>query len=552
MQNFMNQRSFFVIFISLIAFGLGDSSIAQQLNHKFPHVSIQQSWLKRWQTSIVHVLAKADLIQADLTPEQIVQIRQLNPNATILPFWSVRENKSPSEWWRRDIVDGFRNDGFDGMYVDLWNDQSREEASIRSAELRNWWPDGIHIVNYGTVFDYSYELNGFMWEDFVAGNVASVLKGQGGRGHDDWVDHGHKPTITILNDRLIEGINSTKFDFLKKGRYATGISMLRDEIYVMYNFGSGGSPHWASNWWLDEFDFDIGEPMGEAKTIDECVDRWGKVKSCVWAREFTNGLVIVNDSGEPRTITSSQLASNGLNGPFWRFRGGQDPVLNNGSVFDSVILHGWIYLPETRWWQSGDAILLGKSPQTVVTDIIIDDESSDVRNPYIRESIGGTFTHSGFSYNLDCGADPPEEYECSGPQFPGSWGSHPDYSSHFAGPGSGSNTARWVPTIGLAGKYEIYEWHSSQPNGNATDAPFKIRSADGETSVSVDQSVNGGRWNRLGVFTFQAGQSGFVEVTNKANGLVIADALKFVYRDSDFVADSSPPNPPKGVKVDGK
>lgn len=527
------------------------SPSAQKLNHKYPRVSIQQSWVQAWQTSILQVLAKADLIQADLEAPQIAEIRRLNPNAVILPFWSVRENKAFSDWWRRDIIDNFRSMGFDGMYVDLWNDQSENDANNRSRELRQWWPDGIHIVNYGLIFDYSYELNGCMIEDFTAGTASTVLFGHN-VGYDDWEERGQKPTMIILNDRLIDGDKSQEFDFWKKGRYVTGISMLRDGIYVMFNYGGGGSPHWASSWWFDEFDLDVGQPMGDAKTISECFGQHGGAKPCVWVREFTNGLVIVNDAGEPRTITSSQLASKGFSSNFWRFQGGQQPDFNNGSKFDSVTLDGWIYQPETHYWQSGDAIILLKSPQTVVADIVVDDESPDRGGPFIRDNVNVSFTNKGFSYNLDCGTDPPEVYECPGPQFPGSWGSEPRYSCHFAYPGNGSAEALWSPKIGLAGEYEVFEWHSDAPNGQATNAPFTIMHANGETTINVDQTKKGSMWNSLGVYTFSRGQSGYVKLTNNANGLVIADAIRIVYKNSDSITDSSAPNPPKGVKVDGK
>jgi len=46
--------------------------------------------------------------------------------------------------------------------------------------------------------------------------------------------------------------------------------------------------------------------------------------------------------------------------------------------------------------------------------------------------------------------------------------------------------------------------------------------------VLVNQRVNGGQWILLGTYTFSAGTAGTVTLTDKANGTVIADAVKLV------------------------
>src|SRR5690606_27317236 len=47
--------------------------------------------------------------------------------------------------------------------------------------------------------------------------------------------------------------------------------------------------------------------------------------------------------------------------------------------------------------------------------------------------------------------------------------------------------------------------------------------------VSVNQQVNGGAWNLLGSFSFDAGTAGNVRIrTTGTNGVVIADAVRFV------------------------
>ena len=48
--------------------------------------------------------------------------------------------------------------------------------------------------------------------------------------------------------------------------------------------------------------------------------------------------------------------------------------------------------------------------------------------------------------------------------------------------------------------------------------------------MPINLRGNIGKWNTLGTFKFAAGTRGNVTLTNKANGNVIADAIKFAYK----------------------
>jgi hypothetical protein len=83
----------------------------------------------------------------------------------------------------------------------------------------------------------------------------------------------------------------------------------------------------------------------------------------------------------------------------------------------------------------------------------------------------------------------------------------------------------------VAGTYEVFEWHGDDPNADhATKAPFAITCAGGAKTILVDQTKNIGQWNALGTFKFEAGKGGNITVTNKADGNVLADAIKLVYK----------------------
>jgi RHS repeat-associated protein len=105
-----------------------------------------------------------------------------------------------------------------------------------------------------------------------------------------------------------------------------------------------------------------------------------------------------------------------------------------------------------------------------------------------------------------------------------------------AAAGTGGAVAEWTADL-APGQYELFATWPAEP-GDASDAPFRL--ADGDTElaiVRVDQSVAPGdgeflgqRWESLGVYDFVLGTP-TVELSNAADGRVVADAIVFVPRD---------------------
>jgi hypothetical protein len=119
--------------------------------------------------------------------------------------------------------------------------------------------------------------------------------------------------------------------------------------------------------------------------------------------------------------------------------------------------------------------------------------------------------------------DPEASYVGTWPSF-----SNPelyDGDGQYHASGTGSNTATWTPDVDEAGEYRVYAWWNSYTN-RATDAPYTINYDGGSDTIDVDQQVNGGQWNLLGTYPFAAGTSGYVVLSDNANGVVIADAIK--------------------------
>ncbi len=99
---------------------------------------------------------------------------------------------------------------------------------------------------------------------------------------------------------------------------------------------------------------------------------------------------------------------------------------------------------------------------------------------------------------------------------------------HGTATGSGEATATWQPELSGAGTYEVFaRWTSHSKR--ATEAPYTIVHQDGEATVVVDQTQNGGTWVSLGTYAFAAGVSGRVTLSNDSSGnWVVADAIRFV------------------------
>ncbi|MEU0567169.1 exo-alpha-sialidase [Nonomuraea sp. NPDC005983] len=98
-----------------------------------------------------------------------------------------------------------------------------------------------------------------------------------------------------------------------------------------------------------------------------------------------------------------------------------------------------------------------------------------------------------------------------------------NYRSHAAG--DGSSVARWSPEVPASGVYEVAVRYTADPN-RASNAPYTVTYAGGSATVRVNQRANGGIWVPIGRYPFVAGNAGTVELSDGANGYVIADAIR--------------------------
>jgi FAD dependent oxidoreductase len=101
---------------------------------------------------------------------------------------------------------------------------------------------------------------------------------------------------------------------------------------------------------------------------------------------------------------------------------------------------------------------------------------------------------------------------------------------HDGGKADGLASIRFTPKLPKGGKYEIRLYSTPNPN-RATNALVLVHSAapDQQIRVNQRQPTKDGAPIVLGVFSFEAGDAGWVTLKNDlADGHVIADAVQFV------------------------
>ena len=105
-----------------------------------------------------------------------------------------------------------------------------------------------------------------------------------------------------------------------------------------------------------------------------------------------------------------------------------------------------------------------------------------------------------------------------------------DYRRQRARPGVETARAEWVCMSLPAGSYEVFAWWPVLKYRMGQNVAYEVHHADGVTTVRKYQGLNGGQWNSLGTYTFDAG-SHVVQIHNGEAGpgmYVVADAVRFV------------------------
>ena len=102
---------------------------------------------------------------------------------------------------------------------------------------------------------------------------------------------------------------------------------------------------------------------------------------------------------------------------------------------------------------------------------------------------------------------------------------------HDGNKDKGKQTAKFVPDIPAAGKYDVRIAYTANPN-RATNVPVTVNHADGSKTVKVDQRKKppiSELFVSVGTYRFEKGKAGSVLIANDdTDGFVIIDAVQFV------------------------
>lgn len=119
----------------------------------------------------------------------------------------------------------------------------------------------------------------------------------------------------------------------------------------------------------------------------------------------------------------------------------------------------------------------------------------------------------------------------------GSFGNASLFASQVSG-ASPTATYTFTSTIPARGMYDVYVRWTADPN-RATNTPIDLVLADETRTVTVNQEINGGQWNRIGTVPCEAGSTMSVVIRNNgANGNVIADGVQLVPRIGPWAPDA--------------
>ncbi len=107
---------------------------------------------------------------------------------------------------------------------------------------------------------------------------------------------------------------------------------------------------------------------------------------------------------------------------------------------------------------------------------------------------------------------------------PGFYGG--DYLFHLRG--DGASTVTWTfPATGVPGRYAVFARWSSGPN-RTSEATYIVISDTDKARVRVSQRTGGGQWYGLGSYTFRPNARQGVTLSDRADGVVVADAIVWV------------------------
>ncbi len=315
------------------------------------------------------------------------------PNTKMINVTPTGDWSNSERWYNylpQFMHDNVMSTGYwDGIFYDnMWNDISwlndgdidlnRDGVAETSSVLDSAWREGMsnlleksrELEGDGAIIvgngggQYFSSVNGRLVEEFP-----SVLDGGWSGAMDKYYDaiqQSFLPSLVIINGRSSTG-SATDY---KNMRYTLTSTLMNDGFF---SYDKGSIQHNAL-WWYDEFQVILGDPSGEAYNVDS--GSTSDLSSGVCRRDFQNGIVLVNSSGQTRSVN--------LGGGYEKIKGSQDTTVNSGEIITSVQLAGH------------DGIILLKRQFEIESGQYINGAYAQSFDP-----LGNTVRHGFFTYNSD-------------------------------------------------------------------------------------------------------------------------------------------------------
>jgi len=254
------------------------------------------------------------------------------------------------------------------------------------------------------------------------------------------------------------------------------------------------------------------------------------------------GTVIDNASADFATtgIWSTATAPAGFEGTNYLTRSSTDPndtfevIVDNGDAGFSATGE-WFARSGSGLW-ANDALEHADNQPSPQEGIIVDNDAAgySTTGQWLASTAGTGFHGANYRYQRTNQPAPSAaivDNDAAGTTQLGAWTistATPRYGANFvdAAGGGGESTYTWTPTLAAAGQYKVFAYWRADTD-RATNAPFTIVHNGGSATVTVNQKLNGGKWNLLGTFAMTPGQNHRAVLTNAADGRVIADAVAF-------------------------
>jgi len=268
-----------------------------------------------------------------------------NSQGQIISTWPGIWNINMKESWSQYLVD-FANTnivnitGVDGIFFDMiyekisWAspelDLDEDGVADPASEANKLWLNRVEyllhyaadnlktkyiIINGSSDYRLQPYVNGRMFENISTSDKWANIMNDLRKNKNERL-----PRIFIMNNNTNNKGNSADY---RNMRYGLVSSLLENDVY--YSFDFGDRDH-GQLWWYDEYDINLGEPVGEAQSLSGVP----KYREDVWRRDFSQGVALVNATGEARVVD--------LGGDFEKISGKQDRSVNNGEITDKVNL----------------------------------------------------------------------------------------------------------------------------------------------------------------------------------------------------------------------